>query len=52
MKICRKWLAAGLLTLALTPGVASATGVELSLGIFNQSPHGDISFRGGLGWTT
>lgn len=45
MKRLKIWIAGGLLTLALTPGAASATGVELSVGVWNQAPKGDISFK-------
>ena len=49
MKRLKIWIAGGLLTLALTPGAASATGIELSVGVWNQSPRGDVSYRPSTG---
>lgn len=46
MKRLNVWLAGGLLTLALAPGVASATGIELSVGAWNHNPNGDVSYKG------
>jgi outer membrane protein len=45
MKKLKVWIAGGLLTLALTPGAASAAGIELSVGVWNQTPKGDISYK-------
>ncbi|MBC7961648.1 MAG: TIGR04219 family outer membrane beta-barrel protein [Steroidobacteraceae bacterium] len=45
MKRLKVWFAGGLLTLALAPGAASATGLELAVGVWNQSPKGDISYK-------
>ncbi|MBC8018686.1 MAG: TIGR04219 family outer membrane beta-barrel protein [Verrucomicrobia bacterium] len=45
MKRLKLWIAGGLLTLALAPGAASAAGIELSVGVWNQSPDGDISYK-------
>lgn len=45
MKRLKVWIAGGLLTLALTPAAASATGIELSVGVWNQTPNGDISYK-------
>jgi outer membrane protein len=42
------WIAGGLLTLAMMPGTASATGAELAVGIWNQTPNGDISYKSSL----
>lgn len=45
MKKLKVWIAGGLLALAMTPGSASAVGIELSAGVWNQIPAGDISFK-------
>lgn len=45
MKKLKVWIAGGLLALAMTPGSASAVGLELSVGVWNQIPKGDISFK-------
>ena len=45
MKRLKVWIAGGLLTFVLTPGAVSATGIELSVGVWNQSPNGDVSFK-------
>jgi len=49
MKRLKVLIAGSLLTLALMPGAASATGIELSLGVWNQLPQGDISFNASTG---
>jgi len=49
MKRLKVWLAGGMLALALTPGAASAMGIEMSVGGWRQSPSGDVSFRGATG---
>lgn len=48
MKSFKLWISAGLLALALVPGAASAAGVELGIGIWNQTPSGDISYKSSL----
>ena len=45
MKCVKTWIAGALLTLALIPGTASAIGIELAVGVWNQNPIGDISFK-------
>lgn len=45
MKGFKVWIAGGLLALALTPGSASAAGIELAVGIWNQTPNGDLAYR-------
>jgi len=45
MKRLKVWIAGGVLTLALTPAAASAVGIELSAGAWNQSPDGNISYK-------
>jgi len=45
MKRVKVWIAGCLLTLALTPGAASAMGIELAVGAWNQSPSGDVSYK-------
>ena len=45
MKRLHVWIAGGLLTLCLLPGAASAMGVELSVGGWNQNPSGDVSYK-------
>ncbi|MDA8431036.1 MAG: TIGR04219 family outer membrane beta-barrel protein [Geobacteraceae bacterium] len=45
MKRFKAWIAGGLLILALTPGAASATGIELAVGVWNQTPKGEISYK-------
>jgi outer membrane protein len=47
MKCVKTWLAGGLLILALAPATASAIGIEAALGVWNQNPVGDISFKAG-----
>lgn len=49
MKTLKVWIAVGLLALAMTPVSASATGIELSVGVWNQVPNGDISFNATTG---
>lgn len=49
MNRVKVWLAGGLLTLALAPGAASATGIELSVGVWNQVPIGDIAHQSETG---
>jgi outer membrane protein len=49
MNTLKNRIAAGLLALALMPATASAMGLELSLGAWNQAPRGDISFNGSTG---
>lgn len=49
MKTLKSWIAGGLLMLVLTPAAASAMGLELSLGAWNQTPSGDVSFNGSSG---
>jgi len=48
MKSFTLWIAGGLLALALVPGAASAAGIELAVGIWNQTPNGDISYKSSL----
>lgn len=45
MKRLKVWIAGGVLVLALTPGAATAAGIELAVGIWNQTPKGDISYK-------
>jgi outer membrane protein len=45
MKGIKWWAMAILLALVLIPGAASAVGIEMSLGVWNQDPKGDISFK-------
>jgi outer membrane protein len=45
MKRLKLWVAGGVLTFALIPGVATATGIELAVGVWNQTPNGDISYK-------
>jgi outer membrane protein len=45
MKRLKVWIAGGLLTLALTPGAASAAGIELAVGGWDQTPDGDVSYK-------
>jgi outer membrane protein len=45
MKRFKVWIAGGLLTLALMPGAASATGIEVAVGGWNQTPNGDVSYK-------
>lgn len=45
MKGLKTLVAAGLLTLALMPGTVAAAGIELSVGVWNQDPKGDISLN-------
>jgi outer membrane protein len=52
MKRLKIWIAGGLLTLALAPAAASAMGIELALGVWNQTPDGDISYKGSLAQDT
>ena len=47
MKCVKTLIAVGLLALTLVPGTASAIGIEASIGVWNQNPIGDISFRAG-----
>lgn len=41
----RTFIGAGLLTLVLMPGIASAVGIEMSVGVWNQDPKGDIALN-------
>ncbi len=45
MKSLKRWIAGSLLTIALMPGAASAMGIEMSVGGWNQDPKGDLSFK-------
>lgn len=45
MKRVKTWIAGGMLSLALMPGAASATGIELAVGVWNQTPNGNISYK-------
>lgn len=45
MKRSKVWIAGGLLVLALMPGGASAAGIELAVGVWNQTPDGDVSYK-------
>jgi len=45
MKRLKVWIGGGALILALAPGAASATGIELAVGGWNQTPKGDISYK-------
>lgn len=45
MERVKGWIVGGLLALSMAPGVASATGIELSVGGWNQTPKGDISYK-------
>jgi outer membrane protein len=45
MKRLKVWIGGGALILALAPGAASATGIELAVGGWNQTPRGDISYK-------
>jgi outer membrane protein len=45
MKRLKVWIAGGLLSLALTPAAASAAGIELAVGIWNQTPNGEVSYQ-------
>lgn len=49
MNRLKVWIAGGLLTLALAPGAASAAGIELAVGVWNQVPSGDISHKSETG---
>jgi len=49
VKRLKVWIAGGLLTLALAPGTASAAGIEMSVGVWNQVPIGDISHKSETG---
>ena len=49
MKRLKVWIAGVLLTLVLMPVAASATGIELSVGGWNQVPNGDVSYKGTTG---
>jgi outer membrane protein len=45
MKRLKVWIAGGVLSLALMPGAATAAGIELAVGVWNQTPKGDISYK-------
>jgi hypothetical protein len=40
------WFAGCLLVLVLLPCAASAAGVELAVGVWNQTPKGDVAYKG------
>lgn len=46
MKRIAVWIAVAVLALSLSPVAVSATGIELSVGGWNQSPSGDLSYKG------
>jgi outer membrane protein len=46
MKRLKTWFAGCLLVLVLLPCAASAAGVELAVGVWNQTPKGDVSYKG------
>ena len=43
------WIAGGLLGLLLLPCTASAVGIEMAVGVWNQAPNGDVSYKGTTG---
>ena len=45
MKGFKWWATTVMVILVLIPGAASATGIEMSVGVWNQDPKGDLSFR-------
>jgi len=45
MNSFKTWIAAALLSLAFMYGSASAAGFEMSVGLWNQDPNGDISYK-------
>ncbi|MEW6674984.1 MAG: hypothetical protein AB1348_03035 [Nitrospirota bacterium] len=46
MKVLKGWGMAFLLSFILIPQVASATGLEAAIGLWNQDPQGDIAYKG------
>lgn len=46
MKRVKLWIAGGLLALVMLPCAASAAGIEMAVGVWNQTPNGDISYKG------
>lgn len=49
MKRLQVCVVGGLLILVLTTGIASAAGIELSVGVWNQAPIGDIAHKSDTG---
>ncbi len=49
MNILKVWISGFFLALALAPCAASAMGIELSVGVWNQKPNGDISYKAQTG---
>jgi outer membrane protein len=45
MKRVKVWIAGGALILALAPGAATAAGIEMAVGVWNQTPKGDVSYK-------
>lgn len=45
MKTLKLWIAVSVLTLALAPGAVFAAGIELAVGVWNQTPNGDVSYK-------
>ena len=45
MNALKVWISGIFLALALAPCAASAMGIELSVGVWNQKPNGDISYK-------